>query len=130
MAHALGPCSARELKDIERMEERWEDAFLPVRGMWIRDAEELAVREASVELEGEGLVASAVKPAADGDGAILRCWNARDTPAAGRWRVTPPPARAERTRCDERPGEVRPAEADGTIAFRAAPGEIVSFRVR
>jgi hypothetical protein len=69
-------------------------------------------------------------PAADGDGAILRCWNARDTAASGRWRITPPPVRVERTWSDERPGEAASLEADGTIAFRAAPGEIVSFRVR
>ena len=127
---ALSPCGARELMETERMEERWEDAFLPVRGRWLRDAAGLAIRAGSVELEGAGLVASALKPATDGDGAILRCWNARDTAASGRWRITPPPARAERTRSDERPGEAASPDVDGTIAFRAAPGEIVSFRIR
>ena len=127
---ALGPCGARDLVETERMEERWEDAFLPVRGMWLRDAEHLSISQGSIELEGEGLVLSAVMPAADGDGAILRCWNARESAASGRWRITPPPARAERSRSDERPGEMAPREADGAIAFDAAPGEIVSFRIR
>ena len=127
---AISPCGARDLMETERMEERWEDAFLPARGMWLRDAEGLAVREGRIELEGEGLVVSALKPAADGDGTILRCWNARDTPVSGRWRITPPPVRADRTWSDERPGEAASLETGGTIGFRAAPGEIVSFRCR
>lgn len=127
---ALGPCGAGDLVEPARMEARWEDAFLPLRGMWLRDAARLVARGGAIELEGEGLVASALKPAADGDGVILRCWNTRDTASSGRWRITPPPARAERTRSDERPGEPATAEADGTVPFQAAPGEIVSFRVR
>ncbi len=127
---AFGQCSARDLTEPDRLEEWWEDAFLPVRAIWLRDALPLAASSRAIELSGEGLVASAIKPAEGGDGGILRCWNARDRAVDGEWRITPPPREAERTFADERPGMPSAVGDDGTIAFRAGPGEIVSFRIR
>jgi alpha-mannosidase len=127
---AVGPCSAADLARPDRLEERWEDAFLPLRGSWLREAVGLAPAGGSMELDGDGLIVSAVKPAEDGDGAILRCWNSRDETVQGAWRVVPPPARAERTLADERRGTEARVGPDGAIAFRAAAGEIVTFRIR
>lgn len=127
---ALAPCTERDVRETDRLERCWEDAFLPVRGMWLRDALPLRTTSRTIELFGDGLVPSALKPAEDGDGSILRCWNARDDAMDGAWRITPPPRRAERTHADERAGTPSLVGDDGTIAFRAGPGEIVSFRIR
>jgi alpha-mannosidase len=127
---AIGPASAADLAESDRLDRRWEDAFLPMRGMWLRDAGELAPLPAGVELEGEGLVVSAAKPAEDGDGMILRCCNSRGAVTAGRWRLQPPPRYAERSAADERAGETIPVEADGSVPFGAGPREIVTVRIR
>ena len=71
--------------------------------------------EAPFGLEGQ-LVFSALKAAEDGDGAILRVFNAGDADTE-----LPLPAGAERCRLDE--------ERLGTGA-RIRPGEIASFRLR
>jgi alpha-mannosidase len=127
---AIAPASASDLVQTDRLERLWEDAFLPVRGRWLRDADELAVAAVGIELEGEGLVLSAARPAEDGDGMILRCWNARETIVDGRWHLRPPAREAERSAADERPGQAMPASADGSVAFRAGPRELVTVRVR
>ena len=69
---------------------RW-DAFLPAASLWIREAEPLAPARACVELDGDGLVLSAVKPAESGEGMILRCCNATDEEREGIWWISPVP---------------------------------------
>jgi hypothetical protein len=127
---AIGPAGASDLARSDRLERLWEDAFLPLRGRWLRDADELAIAAVGIELEGEGLVLSAARPAEDGDGMILRCWNARETIADGRWRLRPPARQAERSAADERAGQAMPVSADGSVAFQAGPRELVTVRVR
>ena len=127
---ALAPITASDLERTDRLERTWEDAFLPVRGMWLRDADAQTPAAVGVELEGEGLVLSAVKPAEDGDGMILRCWNAGAAATIGRARVRPQPRQAERSLADEREGEPIPLDADGSVPFRAGPREIVTLRLR
>jgi alpha-mannosidase len=127
---AIGPASEPDLARPDRLERLWEDAFLPVRGTWLRDADELVLAPAGIELDGEGLVLSAARPAEDGDGMILRCWNSRDTVVDGRWRLQPPPRQAERSAADERAGEAMPVAADGSVGFRAGPRELVTVRAQ
>lgn len=127
---AIGPVTATDLGRSDGLERCWEDAFLPVRGMWLRDADALTPASAGVELEGEGLVLSAAKPAEDGEGMILRCWNSADAALAGRVRVHPRPRHAERSAADERAGDGIPVGPDGSVSFRAGPREIVTLRIR
>ncbi len=126
---ALAPLGEAALNG-SRVHELWEDAFLPPASLWIRDAEPLAPSRGCVELDGDGLVLSAVKPADAGEGMILRCCNATDEDREGTWWILPVPAAAWRVRADERmPRPVRVDGATGAIRFRAAPREIVTFRV-
>jgi Alpha-mannosidase len=127
---AIGPVTASDLGRTDRLERSWEDAFLPVRGVWLRDAGVLRPAPVGIELEGQGLVLSAAKPAEDGDGMILRCWNAGDATTVGRARIHPRPRQAERSAGDERGGQAIPLDPDGSVPFRAGPREIVTLRIR
>jgi alpha-mannosidase len=111
--------------------ELWEDLFLPLRPVWLRQASPLAPREISIGLEGDGLVFSALKPAEDNDGIVLRCYNARGTPTEGAWWITPPVASATRVRADERePSHLAVEEEGRVVRFHAGPHEIVSVLVQ
>lgn len=126
---ALAPVSEAVLRG-SRVYELWEDAFLPPAALWIREAEPLRPTRACAELDGAGFVLSAVKPAESGEGMILRCCNATDEEREGTWWITPVPVAAWRVRADERmPVPVSIERSTGALRFRAAPREIVSFRV-
>ena len=106
----------------------WEDAFAGLTGRWLRDAAALHQRGDSIELGGDGLVLSAVKPAESGSGTVLRCYNAGTTATWGTWKVAPTPRRAVRTRADEHPLDELVVE-NGVIRFRSEPGEVVTVVV-
>jgi alpha-mannosidase len=111
--------------------EAWEDAFLPLRPEWLRDA---AITRApatlGVELEGAGLVFSACKPAAHGGDLILRCYNATDRAVGGAWRFAEPVRRVDRARADETALAPLPLDDGGRRArFEAGPRAIVTVRV-
>lgn len=109
----------------------WEDAFLPVRAVWLPEATELAPPQDNLELEGAGLVCSAVKPAVESPGLVLRCYHAGPRRVEGRWRFTRPRAQAWRVRADERePVEVPLEQGGRALRFRAEPGEWVTHLVR
>ena len=127
---ALAPIAEAALTG-SRVHELWEDAFLPPACHWIRNAEPLAPTRACAELDGEGLVLSAVKPPEADEGLILRCCNATDEERDGTWWVTPPPAAAWRVRADERmPTPIPVDERTGAVRFRAGAREIMTVRVR
>src|SRR5437773_518912 len=84
--HASAPSSEAELERGDALPALWEDAFLPLRGFWLRDAVEPAVTPVDIALEGSGLVLSTVKPAQQGSPLVLRCYNATDRKTAGVWR--------------------------------------------
>ncbi|HKF84445.1 MAG TPA: glycosyl hydrolase-related protein, partial [Candidatus Limnocylindrales bacterium] len=73
--------------------------------------------------EGDDLVFSALKAAEDGDGWIVRAWNAEDTDA--HVRLAGPGLIAERCRIDERPLSPREAGDD-----RVGPCAIATWRIR
>jgi len=99
---AVVPVEAADLAAGSALPELWEDVFLPPRGVWLRQATPLTPPGWDVRLEGRGLVFSAAKPPEEGDGLVLRCWNARAEPVTGTWRFGRPLSRAVRLRADER----------------------------
>ncbi len=121
--------------DVERgdvIPALWEDAFLPVRGFWLRDAESPAagLGRWGIALEGPGLVLSALKPAHGGNAMVLRCYNATDRPAPGAWRFAEPVRSAHRVRADERESVALVLEERGRLArFTAGPREIVTVLI-
>jgi alpha-mannosidase len=127
---ALCPVTTASQSGAAGLAEIWEDVFLPPQAVWLRQAINLRVPELDISLHGEALVFSACKPAADGDGIILRCYNDAERPAAGRWRVTPAIREAYRVRADEGAGTPVPlADGGQEIRFEARPRELVTFRV-
>jgi alpha-mannosidase len=128
---AIAPVTAEQVAHPSTMHGMWEDAFLPVAAWWLRDAVgPLAVPD-GITLEGDGLVVSALKPAADGSGIVLRCYNPEAVAIAGRWRFGEPRTTAVRVRADER--EPRPASLSGegrVLEFTAPAGSWTSHIIR
>jgi mannosylglycerate hydrolase len=127
---AFAAVTAEDLESGTVLPELWEDVFLPLRPVWLRQATPLVPREAGVRLEGDGLVFSALKPAEDNDGIILRCYNARATPTEGAWRMTFAVDSAKRVRADEREPSQLTVEDGRVVRFHAGPHEIVSVLVQ
>ncbi len=133
---AVAPLLPADLEDTTRLERLWEDAFVPIQAVFLRQfaaaepAPSPARAPGGIVLEGEGLVFSAVKVAEAGPGLVLRCWNARDRPTRGRWRFAAPVARAVLVRGDEREIEPLPPSAGGRgLEFSAGPHAIVTVLV-
>ena len=127
---ALVPVSAAELERGEVVPELWEDAFLPLQGIWLRDAGALTPAPVDVTLEGTGLVLSAVKPAQAGSPMVLRCYNAGGRKAAGAWRFGDGIKNAHRVRADERESVALVLEQRGrAVRFVAEPHELVTILV-
>ena len=127
---AIVPVSQAEVQRGDAIPQRWEDAFLPVRGFWLRDAVELAPAPVDIALEGTGLVLSAVKPAQQGSPTVLRCYNATDRKTAGAWRFGDGVKSAHRVRADERESQALVLEGRGKVVrFVAEPHEIVTMLV-
>jgi alpha-mannosidase len=127
---ALCPVTTASQSGAAGLAEIWEDVFLPLRAVWLRQAINLSLPELDFWLQGEGLVFSACKPAADGNGVVLRCYNDAERPTSGRWHLTPAIREAYRIRADELPGTPVPlADGGHEIRFEAGPRELVTFRV-
>jgi len=125
VAFALAPIDA--VADIPAL---WEDAFVPLQPVWLRDATDLTAPADSIELDGEGLVLSTMKPAEEGDGIVLRCFNATAHAVQGTLRFGRPRSRAVRVRADEQePVAVSLGNAGRTLTFTAAPHAWVTLVV-
>jgi mannosylglycerate hydrolase len=130
MQLAIVPIAASDLAAGSALPGLWEDVFLPLRGVWLRQATPLAVPELDLRLEGEGLVLSAVKPAEAGGAVMLRCYNATARPVSGGWRLPFSGSAAWWVRADERePRELLLRDGGRLIPFDAGPHEIVTVRV-
>jgi mannosylglycerate hydrolase len=128
---AITPVTADQVVHPSTLHALWEDAFLPVAAWWLRDAVPPVAVPETVALEGEGLVLSAIKPAAGEPGMVLRCYNPEPVPIDGCWRFGAPRAFAARVRADERePRSARLSDAGRVLRFAAAPGEWVTHLVR
>jgi mannosylglycerate hydrolase len=127
---ALCPLDTTSHSGAASVAEIWEDVFLPPRAVWLRQAIDVEVPGVDIWLQGEGLVFSACKRAANGKGIVLRCYNDTERQTTGRWRLTPQASGASRIRADESPGTPVPlADGGREIRFEAGPREVVSFRV-
>ncbi len=125
---ALAPVGAAEVTLGAPLAELWEDAFVPPRAVWLRQATELGMPETGIQLEGEGLVFSSLKPAVEGDGIVLRCYNATGQETVGRVDLAVPIRGAARVRADER--EARPLALGAnrsSVEFVAGGHEIVTL---
>jgi alpha-mannosidase len=126
----LAPVTREEATSGSALAQLWEDLFLPIQPVWLRQASPLSLPGTDIRLEGEGLVFSAMKPAEQGPAMILRCYNARPSPAAGAWHLSAPIAGAHRARADEQVlHEIRLGEGGRSVPFHAAPHEIVTIMV-
>jgi len=130
---AIAPVTEAEVGDAAWLERLWEDAFVPLRAVWVRDyapPPDRVPHAPSVTLSGDGLVLSALKPADGGGGLVLRCWNSRDHAVAGAWRLGRPVRSAERIRFDETEVEPLALEEGGTqIPIVVPPHGVVTVRV-
>jgi mannosylglycerate hydrolase len=127
---ALAPVNQSQIAAGNPLAELWEDLFLPVRAVWLRQASPLSLEPIDIRLEGAGLVFSALKPAEQGDALVLRCYNATGSPAVGAWHFAQQIAGAHRARADEHPlHEIRLGEGGRVVPFHAAPREIVTVMV-
>ena len=129
MQLAIAPVIGGELDRVAPLVELWEDAFVPPRAIWLRQATALDPPAIDLRLEGDGLVFSSLKPA-EGDGLRLafRCYNATGLPVGGRLLTGARIAAAERTRADEREAEPLALEEGGTVVrFVAGPYGIVTL---
>ena len=125
---ALAPVTAEHLDNAAPLSELWEDAFVPPRAIWLRQATELDPPPTALRLEGEGLVFSSLKPAAEGDGIVFRCYNATGSAVAGRVVFAGPVTDVARVRADEREPEPLPLSDSGlSVRFAAGPHEIVTL---
>src|SRR5437588_101171 len=127
---AIVPVSEAELDRGDALPALWEDAFLPLRAFWLRDALDLAPTPVDIALEGSELVLSAVKPAQPGSPLVLRCYNATGRKTAGAWRFGETVKSAHRVRADERESVALVLEGRGkTVRFVAEPHEVVTILV-
>ena len=127
---AIAPVSTSEVERGDVLPQLWEDAFLPLHGLWLRDAAPLTPAPVNIALEGSGLVFSALKPAQIGSPMVLRCYNATSRKATGAWRFGNGVKTAHRVRADEREAVALVLEQRGNIVrFVAEPHEIVSILV-
>jgi alpha-mannosidase len=126
---ALAPVSVELLERVAPVVELWEDAFVPPRAIWLRQATPLIPPAIDIGLEGEGLVFSSLK-AVEGERRrlVFRCYNATEEPVEGRLLTDSPLESVERTRADEREGRRLAVEDGGTeVRFTAGPHEIVTL---
>jgi len=127
---ALATISVAEVEGGHVLPHLWEEAFLPLTALWLRDAAGLTPAPVDIALEGAGLVFSALKPAQIGSPMVLRCYNATGRKTAGAWRFGDGIKTAHRVRADEREAVGLVLEQRGRIVrFVAEPHEIVSILV-
>jgi alpha-mannosidase len=133
---AFLPHATRGEATIALVERTAEDVLLPLRGTTLRSALTVPVPTLGVELELEdedealaGLVAfAACKPAEEGEGILLRCFNLCDRSIRSRWRIGLPISDAAMVRLDETP--LAALEIDeSTIAFESPPRGVSSIIV-
>ncbi len=126
----IGPITEEELKSGAALAELWEDLFLPLQAVWLRQASPLSPPRLDVRLDGERLVFSGLKPAEQGRDLVLRCYNPTGSPTAGAWLFDSAVRAAHRARADESElHEIRLGDGGRTVPFHAAAHEVVTIVV-
>jgi 2-O-(6-phospho-alpha-D-mannosyl)-D-glycerate hydrolase len=126
---AVGPFRSPEISDGTVLPALWEDLFLPPRAIWLRQATTLRLVPLDCVLAGQGIVFSTLKPAEDGDGVVLRCYNASGSPTTGSCRAPFELVSAARTQADEREAVPLTVEGGRTVRFTAGGHELVTLRL-
>lgn len=103
MELAVVPVDGPSLEDPAALERLWEETFVAPQATFVRDfvGDLAGLRSIGIELEGRGLVCSALKPAEAGDGFVLRCYNTEPVPVPGRWIFRSPIGQVMLARADE-----------------------------
>jgi len=127
---AVRPHSAGYLARRTEIERAAEAFHAPPLAAMRRSLLALPPRVQGPSLEGEGLVFSALKPANEGPGVVLRCYNALDHRVAGAWRVPWPVREARLARLDEAPLAPLDVGPGGEVRFEAAPRAVVTILLR
>ena len=100
------------------------------RALWIRQSLGLEPSEGGIQLHGDGLVFSALKPSSDGRGVIIRCYNPGDEAARGEITFDAPVRAAIRVTADEHEcGPALLAPDRRTVPVLLTPGEILSLAI-
>jgi hypothetical protein len=85
--------------------------------------------EPLLQIAPRALLLSALKPAAESDGIVLRVLNPTRDPLDGEVRFGLPIERASFVRLDESPADGAPAREGSTLRFRVGPHALCSLRV-
>jgi hypothetical protein len=131
MELGVTPLTTGDLDEPARFEQLWEDTFLVPQPTFVRDfvGDLVATRSIGVELEGRGLIFTALKPPEQGDGMVLRCYNTGAMPVTGRWTVGSAVARATLARADETPIRALDVVSRRVIEFEAPARGLVTIVV-
>jgi alpha-mannosidase len=132
---AVVPIGEADLDRPDRMMELWEDAFLPVQSgffrRYARNAGAQPERDDGIQLEGDGLVLSAIKRAEQGEGLVLRCYNITESPVEGRWVFAGALREAWLLRADETGAlELSLPEDRRSVPFSAGAHQIITVVVQ
>jgi alpha-mannosidase len=124
---ALRPCAPADADDPAVLHAAWEEAFLAPHAKWCR-GRDASVANVGAELVGHGLAVSAIKPAEQGPGMILRAVNLLDREVNGAWRINPAPSEAWLLRADET--RIESLAPDGAaVPFRVGPRTLSTILV-
>jgi alpha-mannosidase len=107
---------AEDIAEPARLEQLWEDIFVPPVARWIRDYHQAGaplIEAIGCTLEGDGLQLSALKPAESTAGTVARCYNLRPAVSRGCLRFRRRVGRATEVRADETPVADLPLEDEG-----------------
>jgi hypothetical protein len=129
-AQLLGPLEARLALFAGVDPNAARDAELGLRGVIAGEAPLLAPLASLLALERNGIVLSAVKPAEDGDGIILRFANPADEPRDVHLTLGIPFVSAESVRLDESSDGRAVVRERNTLHCSLRPRELRSLRVR
>jgi alpha-mannosidase len=106
------------------------DAELGLRAVAAGPAPLVPPGAALLTVEPRALVVSALKPAEDGRGVVLRVLNPTDDPLEARVEVGPPSAAVEAVRLDETPAAGEIVRRDGRLLrFAVPPHALRSLRL-
>lgn len=129
-AQMLGPLEARLALFAGTDPVAARDAELGLRGVIAGAAPRLAPAVSLLALERNGLLLSAVKPAEDGDGFIVRVLNPTDDPLPAHLTLATPIAAVESVRLDESRDGGTVSRDGARLSFDVAPHALRSVRVR